>query len=68
MQAAATLWNSACMEGAAALPVERGIHSLASPATAGKLTLFKLYNLHLKKKVILGLGFFVCFLVLLFLP
>lgn len=60
VQAAAALWNSACMEGAAALPVQRGIHSLVSPAAAGRLTLLKLYNLHWKKKIILGLRGFVC--------
>lgn len=36
---------------AAAMSVAREIHSLSSPATAGKPTLSKLCNFHLRKKV-----------------
>lgn len=46
---------------AAAMSVEREIHSLSSLATAGKMTLFKLCNFHLRKMVDFGFFFFFSF-------
>lgn len=56
--------------GSCSPAVQGGMHSPASPASAGRLALLKLHNLRLKMKVILGMSLFlfVCLFVLLFLP